>query len=107
MLRKKSFGFDYELSEESRAMFFMVSSNVDKLRRFIFESSFLDKYDVQEAFLEKIKTDEVALLKFGFDWLRTALFGADDVKLKEDVARAYREKAEKEAAQAKKMAGRR
>jgi hypothetical protein len=97
MLRKKSFGFQADLSEESRAMFFMVSSNVDRLKRFIFESSFLEKYDVQEDVLEQIKTDEVALLQFGFDWLQSALFGADKVKLKDGVLKAYRKKAAKEA----------
>jgi Fe-S-cluster containining protein len=97
MLRKKSFAFQAELSEESRAMFFMVSYNVDRLRRFIFESSFLEKYDAQKDLLEKIKSDEIALLQFGFDWLQSALFGADRVKLKDGVAKAYKEKAEKEA----------
>jgi Fe-S-cluster containining protein len=93
MLRKKSFGFQAELSEESRAMFFMVSSNTDKLKRFIFESSFLDKYDVEKNILEQIRTDEIALLKFGFDWLQSALFGADKVKLKEKVLNDYKEQA--------------
>ncbi len=100
MLRKKSFGFQTELSEESRSMFFMVSCNVDKLKRFIFESSFLRKYDVAESLLEEIRTDEVALLKFGFDWLQSALFGADKVKLKEHVLKAYKERTKKEARKA-------
>ena len=102
MLRKKSFGFQAELSEESRAMFFMVSSNVDKLKRFIFESSFLDKYDVEKDILERIRNDEVALLKFGFDWLQSALFGADKVKLKEKVLKAYREQAKETVKAARK-----
>jgi Fe-S-cluster containining protein len=102
MLRKKSFGFQAELSEESRAMFFMVSYNVDRLRRFIFESSFLEKYDAEKDLLEKIKSDEVALLRFGFDWLQSALFGANRVKLKDRVVKAYKEKAEKEAEEARK-----
>ena len=96
-MRKKSFGLQADLSEESRAIFFMVSSNVDRLKRFIFESSFLEKYDVAKDLLEQIQTDEVALLKFGFDWLQSALFGADKVKLKDGVLKAYRKKAEKEA----------
>ena len=105
MLRKKSYGFQYDLSEESRRMFFLVSSNVDRLKRFIFESSFLEKYDVDEEVLEKIKEDEMALLKFGFDWLQSALFGADKVKLKEDVQKAYEERAKKEADKAGKEGG--
>ena len=97
MLRKKSFAFQAELSEESRSMFFMVSSNVDKLKQLIFESSFLEKYDVGKDLLEQIKTDEAALLQFGFDWLQSALFGADKVKLKDGVVEAYRKKAQEGA----------
>jgi Fe-S-cluster containining protein len=103
MLRKKSFGFQAELSEEGRAMFFMVSSNVDKLRHFIFESSFLEKYEVEEELLEQIRTDEVALLKFGLDWLQSALFGADNVKMKEHVQEEYKKRAEEEAKTAAKV----
>jgi hypothetical protein len=95
MLRKKSFGFQAELSEQSRGMFFMVSSNIDRLRRFVFESSLLDKYDVGKDLLEQIKTDEVALLKFGFDWLQSSLFGSDRVKLKDHVLNAHKEQAKK------------
>ena len=95
MIRKKSFGFQAELSEESRTMFFMLSSNVDKLKRFIFESSFLDKYHVKKDILEQIKSDEVALLRFGFDWLQSALFGADKVKLKNHVLNAHKEQSKK------------
>jgi Fe-S-cluster containining protein len=104
MLRKKSFGFEADLSEKSRGMFFMVSSNVDRLKRFVFESSFLDKYDVDQETLDTIKTDEAALLRFGLEWLQTALFGADKVKLKDETLKAYKEKAEKEAKKAKKGA---
>jgi hypothetical protein len=104
MLRKKSFGFEADLSEQSRGMFFMVSSNVDRLKRFVFESSFLDKYDVDQETLDTIKTDEVALLRFGLGWLQTALFGADNVKLKDEALKAYKEKAEKEAQEAREAA---
>jgi Fe-S-cluster containining protein len=103
MLRKKSFGFQAELSEEGRAMFFMVSSNMDKLRRFIFESSFLEKYEVEEELLEQIRTDEVARLKFGLDWLQSALFEADKVKLKEHVQEEHKKRAEEEAKTAGKV----
>jgi Fe-S-cluster containining protein len=102
MLRKKSFGFQIELSEEGRAMFFMVGSNVDQLRRFVFESSLLKKYDVDDQTMETIKTDEVALLTFGFDWLQSALFGADRFKLKEEVRKDYAKKAKAAAKAAKK-----
>ena len=79
----------------------MVNYHVDRLKRFIFESSFLKKYDVEKELLEKISTDDVALLKFGSDWLQSALFGADRVKLKEGVLEEYKAKAERQAAKAR------
>jgi Fe-S-cluster containining protein len=102
MLKKKSFGFNYELTEESRRMFFTVNYHVDRLKRFILESSFLKKYDVEKDLLERICTDEVALLRFGSDWLQSALFGADRVKLKEGVLEQYKAKAQEEARKAQK-----
>jgi len=104
MMRKKSFAFQAEMSEESRSMFFMVSYNVDRLRRFVFESSLLDKYEVDDHRLKKIQVDEVALLKFGLDWIQSALFGADKIKLRDEVREAYKEKAKKEAKEAARTA---
>jgi Fe-S-cluster containining protein len=102
ILKKKSFGFNCELSAESRRIFYMVNYNVDGFRNFVFKSSFLEKYEVGEEVLKDISTDEVALLKFGSDWLQSALFGADRVKLKEEVAEEWKRRAQKEAAEAAK-----
>jgi len=102
ILKKKSFGFNCELSAESRRIFYMVNYNVDGLRDFIFKTSFLKKYEVGKEMLKTISTDEVALLKFGSDWLQSALFGADRVKLKKEVAEEWKQRAQEEAAQAAK-----
>ncbi len=48
--------------------------NLDKFRRFIFESSFLKRFEVEEEVQKEIRADDEALLKFGFRWLRFALF---------------------------------
>ena len=55
-------------------MFFMVSYNIDEFRGFVFESSFLDRYEVDKATLDKIERDEIALLKFNLKWLLNILF---------------------------------
>lgn len=88
ILRKKSYGPTAELSKKALQMFFMVYSDIDKFRQFVFESSFLKKYDISEETLARIKSDEIALMKFGFDWLKSALFGAEAVNLKEDILQA-------------------
>jgi hypothetical protein len=55
-------------------MFFMISYNIDKFRQFVFESSFLERFDVDEKTLQKIKQDDVALLNYGIEWLKEILF---------------------------------
>ncbi|MBW2564500.1 MAG: hypothetical protein JRE29_10800 [Deltaproteobacteria bacterium] len=56
----------------------MVSYNIDKFREFVFESSFLKRFDIDEKTLEKIKNDEIELLQFGVNWLKGILFKQTD-----------------------------
>ncbi len=56
-------------------MILMVLYDPDRFREFVFKSSFLSKFEVDEDILEKIRDDDVALLYFGSQWLRFALFG--------------------------------
>ena len=59
-----------------------MSYNLDKFREFVFKSSFLDRYEVDETTLKQIKDDEIALLKFGLTWLKWLLFKEGDFKPK-------------------------
>lgn len=100
ILRKKSYGPTAELGKKAIQMFFMVYSDIDRFRRFVFESSFLEKYDMSDETIAKIKRDELELMKFGFDWLKSALFGAEAVKLKDEVLQAKVEDLKEKARQA-------
>ena len=72
------------LTEQSKKMFFLVSYNIDKFREFVFESTFLERYDIKKKLIEKIKKDELALLEFGIRWLKWLFFKAGDFKIKEE-----------------------
>lgn len=85
LVRKRSFPPNMQLTEKTKQMFFMVSYNLDKFRDFVFNSTFLQRYEVDETTLEKIKADEIALLKFGLKWLKWLLFKEGDFKMKPDV----------------------
>jgi len=74
IVRKRSFPKNVKLTEKSKQLFFMTSYNVDKFRQFVLESTFLDRYDVEEEAVEKIKNDDVACIEFGMKWLREVLF---------------------------------
>ena len=84
VMRRKSFGHQANLSEAAQRMFFMASTDLDHFRRFIFESSFLETYDVDQETIEKIKEDDVALMLFSFQYLANTLFGAEGMKLRKE-----------------------
>ncbi len=56
-------------------MFSMVSYNLDRFRAFVFQSRFLDMFDLPPETVASIKNDDQALLELGLDWLRFALYG--------------------------------
>ncbi len=88
IMRRKSFGFQASLSDAARRMFFMASTDLDSFRKFIFYSSFLDTYEVDEKVLEQIKEDDVALMMFSFKYLAHTLFGAEGMTLKKEKVEA-------------------
>ena len=94
VMRRKSFGHQATLSDQAKRMFFMASTDLESFRRFIFESSFLDTYEIDEETVEKIKTDDVELMHFSFVYLAATLFGAQVLKIKEEKIIAKRKEIE-------------
>ncbi len=82
IVRKKSVPASIKLTEQSKQMFFLACYNIDKFRKFVFESTFLEKYDIDEQRVEKMRQDDIELLQFGFDWMKILLFGEGDIKPK-------------------------
>ena len=56
-------------------MLFMALYNIDKFKEFVFKSTFLDRFEVEQTRIEKIKKSDEELLKFAFDWIKFGLFG--------------------------------
>ena len=56
-------------------MLFMALYNIDKFRDFVFNSTFLNRFEVEPSRIEKIKRSDEELLKFAFDWIKFGLFG--------------------------------
>lgn len=81
-----------ELSPRKMEMFHQAFYDLDRFRAFILESTFLDKFDVDESEIERLKEDDRALLDFGVRWLKFGLFGDTTVlKFKEHILEAKRE----------------
>ena len=87
VMRRKSFGHQATLSEQAKRMFFMASTDLTHFRRFIFESSFLDTYEIDPAVIEKIREDDVALMHFSFDYLANSIFGTQTLKINEEIVK--------------------
>jgi len=84
VMRRRSFGHQASMSEQAQKIFFMASTDIDKFRNFIFNSSFLQTYDIDKETLEKIKNDDIEMMLFSFRYLASALFGTEDLKIKEE-----------------------
>jgi len=83
------------LTPDKMHMLFVGCYDLDKFREFVFESTLLDRFEVDEDFVEEMRYNEESLLRFAFLWLRFSLFGEQTVKVKADVAEAYKGKLDK------------
>jgi Fe-S-cluster containining protein len=64
-------------------MIVMALYNIDKFREFVFNSSFLDRFEIEPETLESIKINDTELLKFAYDWIKFGLFGKKVLWVKE------------------------
>ncbi len=78
-----------ELDPKKQAQFYMASYNLDKFRDFIFDSNFLNIFDIDDETVEKIKTDDVELIQFGVKYIKYIMMLEETLKLKND-AEKYR-----------------
>ncbi len=76
-----------ELKPAEVDMFYMACYDLDRFRRFVFESTFLTRFDVDEARVEAMRTDDSELLDFAMQWLRFALLKERTMKMKAPVPR--------------------
>lgn len=74
-----------EVDQAKKRMFFMVATDVDAFRRFVFETKFLATYEIAPEAVAALKTDDRILLRLGFDWLKTVFFNEPTLAMKEQV----------------------
>jgi len=75
-----------DLSPQKMEIFHMVFYNLDKFREFIFNSTFLKRFEVAKQTIEAIKTDDIKLMEFGVDWLKFSLFGENTIKIRGEIS---------------------
>lgn len=69
-------------NDQIRAMIFMALYDMDEFRKFVFGSSFLQKFDIDARRVTRIERDDDELLRLGFEWVEYGLLGKQVLKLK-------------------------
>ncbi len=72
----------FKLDERKQGMFSMACYDMDRFRRFIFGSRFLEHFEVDEEIREKIRTDDRELMSFGFRYMKYILLIEETLKPK-------------------------
>lgn len=85
-----------ELSPEKIHMLFTACYDLDRFREFVFNSTLLKRFEVDEDFVEEMRYDDEALLRFAFLWLRFSLFGEDTIRPRPEAIEAVRGKTQEQ-----------
>lgn len=56
-------------------MTFMALYNLDKFREFVFNSTFLDRFNIDQERIQTVKDSDLELLKLAFDWVNFGILG--------------------------------
>ena len=84
------------LSPEKMHMLFTACYDLDKFRDFVFSSTLLKRFEMDEDYVEELRYSDEALLEFAFHWLRFSLFGEPTMKVKPEIAEAFKGKVDKQ-----------
>jgi Fe-S-cluster containining protein len=72
-------------------MYYMACYDLDRFRRFVFQSRLLELFEVDEARVEALRSDDLELLEFAMGWLKFCLLHQKTMKIKPAVAEARRQ----------------
>jgi hypothetical protein len=70
---------DRQFTDKELTMFYMACYNLDRFRKFVNETNFLEYFEVDET---HINESDVELMKLGIDWIRFSLFREPTMKLR-------------------------
>lgn len=79
-----------KLDPKRMHMFYTAAYDLDSFRSFVFESTFLDRFELGPELVEQIRDDDLALLGFAFRWLRFALFAEPTLSVRPEHAPSRR-----------------
>lgn len=71
-----------QLDPKRMEMFHTACYDLDKFRDFVFNSTFLTRFELEDSLQATLRVDDLALMHFAFRWLRFALFAEPTMKLR-------------------------
>jgi hypothetical protein len=78
-------------NKKIQEMYYMACYDLDRFRRFIFNSTFLERFEMEPQVVAKIKEDDVELYHFAMRWLEYGLLGQHALKVKPHVMEAKKQ----------------
>lgn len=74
------------LDKHIKEIVFMACYDLDRFRKFIFETGFLDVFFIKQEVAEEIRKDDEALLQFAFRWLKEDFDVGETLELIEEMS---------------------
>ena len=68
-------------------MCWMALYDLDRFRRFVLESRFLQIFYVEKELIAKIAQDDLELMKLAYRWLEFGLISGESLKIREDIVK--------------------
>jgi hypothetical protein len=75
-------------NKKIQEMYYMACYDLDRFRRFVLESTFMQRFEVEPQVAEKIKEDDVELYHLAMKWLEYGLLAQQVLKVKPNVMEA-------------------
>jgi hypothetical protein len=69
----------------------MALYDLDRFRRFVLESRFLQIFYVEKEVVAKIAKDDLELMKLALRWLEFGLISGESLKIREDIIKGKKE----------------
>lgn len=78
------------LTSDQCAMYYMALYDLDRFRRFVFETRFLNMFELDEMRVRALRTDDEELLELAVEWLAFSLFQQRAMKMNKTAAQQRR-----------------
>jgi hypothetical protein len=78
------------VNKKIQEMVYMAAYDLDRFRRFVFESTFLKRFEMDTDARARIRHDDVALYKFAMTWLEYGLIGQNVLQVNPEAMAAQK-----------------